>query len=1082
MRKGLLLTLFLSLVVGLCASAQTTHYKPGEKKSSFAVGDKFFFYSTALVLNAEKTAVSQNRTGFLANGGESLSLVKETPYAGASNIHYDSANESSATSVWTVASVELLEDGACIKLSVKANNGNYLSFNGSTTSRNVQYIYLRNWANASSTSKVGDDVVSETGIDNAYVAHSTLTESDNLFIIGNAQSANKHWNGNVSSFATWNTGYPYACYAVMDASVDYAPILEAAQPELTNFITTVQTLATNNYSATSTALTLSTSNLTTNADQNTGGNKDGDGIAALIDNNKGTYWHSSWEQSGAQNPQDWHYLQVDAGALIDGFNFSYSTRNNGEQNPTSFEIQASEDGTNFDYVITLDVANDWMPSRDLTYQKASVTYNSYDIAFRKRYQYVRFVCKSNTSGTTLSGYPIFALSEFSFNKLSFGESTTTPNQKIRYARLNKAIGVAQASNALKPTGLVAEVTAAKNELNVHYLAAQRTAVPDDVTLTLTEDQANPVLYFIHLTGRTDEGGSWHYQYKLLNDGMIKLENTTTPATNIYNYWYFMENPRTGYVRLYAYTEPNAPMGYRSVTDGNSKITNVSTSANPIVGYDYEVVASGNATRPVALKPAGYSTYVSNHGGYTNYMGFYNSKTDGGTGFALVAATTPTAGDKLIELAQTYKTAPIQTRLADSMFGTSLNHLDINWMNTFDNIKVNVLNGLTTTANTISAEGVQSVLDEVNANLDYLAYPHMVQPQPCKFYRFKSVKHNQRLRSDVGAVYTSSSAESTTNRLLCGSADDNGRNSIFYLDENNNLVAYVEGQYMTTSNTALSNAGSAGTAFTFMPGIDHASYRICDSNGRSVYCQKATKTTTETSTDENSEETQTSTSTDYYFWDFGNISYGNYNDNGYDWIIEEITWLPVGVNTTAGYGTLKSPVALAQSDGRITAYTGTVDGSTLRLKPIEGNIPAGTPVVFKYNSGEENGNVFLQVVSDNTAAPDQDLTGSYTTFPKTGSTEESKVIYTLQQLNGNTGFFQYNGTNIVGFRAYLSLDTAVNTESNALKLEFDNTVTGIDEIMFDDDVKQSNIYDLSGRRVNRMTKGMYIINGQKVLIK
>lgn len=1082
MRKGLLLTLFLSLVVGLCASAQTTHYKPGEKKSSFAVGDKFFMYSTAMVLS--NGSYGHERTGFLADNGSNLSLVKDKPFPEASNYHYDAVN---GASVWTVASVETLDNGACIKLAVKSHNDKYLAFGGSTTNSNAQYIYLHNWATVSS-GKVGEDVVSETGVNNAYVAHSTLTADDNLFLVGKYQdptageaNESKYWNGNPQSFATWSTGYPYAFYAVVDASEDYAPILEAAQTELADFITTAQTLVTNNYSATSTALTLSTSNLTTNADQNTGGNKDGGGIAALIDNNKGTYWHSSW-QTTAQNPQDWHYLQVDAGELINGFNFSYSTRNNGEQNPTSFEIQASEDGTNFDYVITLDVANDWMPSRDLTYQKTSVTYNSYDIAFRKQYQYVRFVCKSNTSGTTLSEYPIFALSEFSFNKLSFRESTTTNLQKIRYARLQKAIDIAQAADArTSTTCLVADVTAVQNELNVYYQNALRTTIPESVTtLTLTTDQANPVLYFINPTGRA---ANRYYQYKALENGMIKLEALDAPATNIYNYWYFMENPRTGYVQLYTYTEPNAPIGYRAVSDGNSKLTNVSTSANPIVGYDFEVVASGEGTRPVALKPAGYNTYVSNHGGVTNYMGFYNSKSDGGTGFALVPAEAPAAGDKLIELWETYKSAPIKSRPEDSKFGSALNTLDNNWKNAFDTNVAGILTILSNSANSTTSAEVEAIINYNKANQAYLSYPHMNQPQQGKFYRFKSVKHNQRLRSDVGAVYTSSDATSTTNLLLCGSADDNGRNSIFYLDENNNLVAYVEGQYMTTSNTALSNAGSAGTAFTFMPGIDHASYRICNSAGRSVYCKKATKTTTETSIDENGEETQTSTSTDYYFWDFGNISYGSYNDNGYDWTIEKIEWLPVGVNTTAGYGTLKSPVALEQSYNRITAYTGTVAGSTLRLKPIEGTIPAGTPVVFKYNSGDDNGNVFLEVKPDDTAAaPDQDLTGSYTTFPKTGSTEESKVIYTLQQLNGNTGFFQYNGANIVGFRAYLSLDTAVSTESNALKLEFDNTVTGIDEIMFDDDVKQSNIYDLSGRRVNRMTKGMYIVNGQKVLIK
>lgn len=1068
-----MLVLFLACGIGMQAQ---THYKPGTKKSSFEEGDKFFMYCTALVLNGN--TISQDRTGFLANGGNSsLSLIKQKPF-GTTNFHY-----TNGASVWTVASVETVD--GCIKLSVKPLNSNkYLNFDGATNNAEVQYIYLRNWA-STTAGKPGTDVGSETG-NNAFSAHASLTVEDNLFMVckyqdftAGGENENKFWNGNEKSFAKWTCGYPYAFYTAEDASTEYAPMLQAAQAELNTLISNAKPLVTSNYSVTSsTALTLSTTNLTTNADQNSTTNadyKDGGGIAALFDGettgNK-AYWHSSWG-GGAEDPHDWHYLQVDAGALIDGFNFSYSTRDGGEQNPTSFEIQASVDGTDFDHVITLDEANDWMPGYDLTYKKSPVTYNSYDIAFRKQYRYVRFVCKSNTSGTKLSGYPIFALSEFSFNKLSFGASTTTNLQKIRYARLKKALSIAEAADVSESTTcMVADVEAVKNELNVHYLAAQRTPVPSTVSLTLTTDESSPVLYHIN-SGRASDS---YFTYKALNNGMIKLERLAAPATNIYGYWYFMENPKTGYVQLYAYTEPGAPIGYREVSDGSSKLTNVSTTQNPIVGYDYEVVASNHATYPVALKPAGYNTYVSNHGGEVNFMGFYNGLNDGGTRFALVSVEVPAAGDKLIELAQAYKsnvTVPLNTRPADSKFGTTLNTLDVNWKNSFDNTIGLAINSLLTAANTVTSDDVETAMSKMSSlsssDMAYFAYPRMNQPTPGKFYRFKSVKHNtQRLRSDVGGVYTASDATATTNRLLCGSTTDNGRNSIFYLDENNNLVAYVEGQYVqfpSGAPTALTAVGGTGTTVSFMPGKDHASYRICNSAGRSVYCKKVTKD-----------------AKDYYFWDFGGVSYGH-TDNGYDWTIEEVEWLPVGVNTTAGYGTLKSPVALRQTDdnsvARITAYTGNVDGSTLRLSPIEGNIPAGTPVVFKYNTGEEDGNVFLKVMTDETAAPSQNLKGSYVTLPKS-TAEAGKVVYTLQQIGGNTGFYQYSGANIQGFRAYLSLNNAV--AAGAIGLEFDNAVTGIDEIVFDDDVKQSNIYDLSGRRVNRMTKGMYIVNGQKVLIK
>ena len=43
-------------------------------------------------------------------------------------------------------------------------------------------------------------------------------------------------------------------------------------------------------------------------------------------------------------------------------------------------------------------------------------------------------------------------------------------------------------------------------------------------------------------------------------------------------------------------------------------------------------------------------------------------------------------------------------------------------------------------------------------------------------------------------------------------------------------------------------------------------------------------------------------------------------------------------------------------------------------------------------------------------------------------------------------------------------------------------TGIDDIEGEDESAETVIYDLRGRRVDNPTKGMYIVNGKKVLIK
>ena len=1077
MRKPItLLTLLLCFVCGLTASAQTaTHYKPGVRKASFAENDLVFIYNTA--------KDGYDRRGFLSKSGNSLGLIKDSPLSSASNFHLVKASDLSVWKVVTAVTVNDATNGDFIKLSLKSvSTDTYLGHDGSTNNSTEQFLYLQKWS-VSSASK-GD--ISSEKEDGTVVAHRALTSSDNVFSVAkatNISSSSKdnsnYWNGNSGSFTCWQNAHPYAFYAVEDCSEEYQAKLASAQAELTTLINSSnEVLSTAGYTTTVTPVPLNESNLTTNADQNTGGKKDGDGLAALYSNDASKYWHSSW-QTSAQNPQDWHYLQVDAGELIDGFRFSYTTRNNGEQSPTSFEIQASTDGTTYDYVITLDDTNDWMPGRALTYQKASVTYESYDIPFQKQYRYVRFLCKKNASGTTLSGYPIFALSKFSFSKVSFSTtSTTTVGQKLRYARLKKAISLADAADEkTSTTCFVADVNAVKNTLDTYKTIAGRSAamIADGISLNLTTDKNNPNLYYI----KCHRDGNMYFKYKSRDEGMIRLESSTEQALagDFSAYWYFMENLKTGAINLYTYAEPEAPMGYRAVADGNSKLTTISTSANPIVGYDYEVVAISNTNYPIALKPLCYSTYVSNHGGVSNRMGFWTG-TDSGTGLALTEATSIENAVSLIELAELYKNAPRDSRVEDSYFASQLNKLDPTWKDLYDSSIGATKTALFTNANTVSASDLSTLITNMSADLSSLSSYKMYQPATGKFYRFKSVKHsNKFLRSNQ--ITLQKNATTTETRLACGANDDNGRESIFYLTPENKIVAYVEGQYVGNNRENLSSVGSAGDAYRFDCGKDNASYTIRTQSGdRALYCKETTYTYTA------GEETISNT---YYHWDIGTLNNNAHTDNGYDWVIEEVSWLPVGVSTAAGFGTLYSPVALGQTNGvdtrRIQAYTGAVADGVLKLTPIEGTIPQNTPVIFQYLTGEEKGNVFLPVTGDvDNAAYENNGTNGYLSgqFVTTAKAADAS-IYTLQNKSTHgIGMYKYNGANIQGFRAYLPY-TAPAGGGNALRMVFDDVTTGIEGIEVNDGGKTA-IYDLSGRRVSRMTKGFYIVNGKKTLIK
>ena len=72
------------------------------------------------------------------------------------------------------------------------------------------------------------------------------------------------------------------------------------------------------------------------------------------------------------------------------------------------------------------------------------------------------------------------------------------------------------------------------------------------------------------------------------------------------------------------------------------------------------------------------------------------------------------------------------------------------------------------------------------------------------------------------------------------------------------------------------------------------------------------------------------------------------------------------------------------------------------------------------------------------------------------------------------------------KAYLQIPTAwlneeTASEARSVKLVFDDgESTGIDEVNRVVESKEEIIYDLQGRRVKNPSKGIYIINGKKVV--
>ena len=180
----------------------------------------------------------------------------------------------------------------------------------------------------------------------------------------------------------------------------------------------------------------------------------------------------------------------------------------------------------------------------------------------------------------------------------------------------------------------------------------------------------------------------------------------------------------------------------------------------------------------------------------------------------------------------------------------------------------------------------------------------------------------------------------------------------------------------------------------------------------------------------------------------------------------------------GYATLYSPVALTVPSEGVTAHTVTVDGEWAVFGDALTTIPANTGVILN-GAGTHTFAI--------TTAPEFDgdnlLTG--TTVATEITKQDGYSYYILA--NGEKGVGLYNPVlgdddtkfNNAANKAYLAVPAEQAQGVASYSFRFDGT-TGIENV--ESQSEGTAIYDLMGRRVENPTRGIYVINGKKVLVK
>lgn len=196
----------------------------------------------------------------------------------------------------------------------------------------------------------------------------------------------------------------------------------------------------------------------------------------------------------------------------------------------------------------------------------------------------------------------------------------------------------------------------------------------------------------------------------------------------------------------------------------------------------------------------------------------------------------------------------------------------------------------------------------------------------------------------------------------------------------------------------------------------------------------------------------------------------------DWHME-ITGVSASISS-AGWATLYTPYALDFSgvDG-LTAYTATLDGSTIKLKAVD-DVPANTGVVLK---GTASSTYNIPVITSSSTAKGA-LIGNATeatAYDAAGSGNAYYVLATSEDANYQVQFRPVTSGSIAAGKAYLEAPYTPSGSVKALNVVFSDA-TGIKAI--DNKIANGDIFNLAGQRVNKAQKGFYIVNGKKVIVK
>ena len=803
-------------------------------------------------------------------------------------------------------------------------------------------------------------------------------------------------------------------------------------------------------------------------------------ISAAIDNNPATYYGSTWGSEVGHR----HYWQVDLAdaANLEEFTFSYITRANLNDTPTKINVQGSADGTTFTDIVVL---TDGLPTT------GGATYNSAKIV-NNGYRYIRFEVPSTVNNYSAPGKPdqevTVSIAEFSLsdanvdnysavdknkaNAISAAEevlnadNNTLQSVQTAIEAFNAAMVSGQCTVSYsfiykgvekltqEVDGYVGEEYPAFTVLPYGVSATKPAGVIDandvvdgKVTKTIEVTDALPFVaaadyasiknwYYIQMHS---SGGSYSRYIQAMDD-YIEWLDVDMNASEVDSYtWGFIGNPFDGF-KLVNYA------------NGNTKGVNANASADPVINPAMGDIATATAwtLKPSASNPTA-EYFCFQYPGSNQYMNaqsgkiaFWGSADEGSTMWVterdLSGATELQA---VIDQVEAFVAAGVAN-------GTTVGYL------TSESV-ANVATALTAAKEAVATK--TGCLEAQIALQEAVDAVETIQPEEGKFYVIASAMPESDGRSgqkmyvnnDGGMQFNAENAIANVFQFV-----SNGNGNFF-------LKSVERGSFMNTNKghnggqetaVATTTADAKAIAIANMGRANAVS--LIPEGGAMMHAQAAGSSVVAWNNTDNAGASA---------WTIQEVDINNYahalNVTSAEWAT-----LVLGYNAEIPEG--------------VTVYAvSELNENAATLTEVENTIPAGAAVlinaaegtyVFNYTeSADAIGTNLLKGTVFNTNIAEEAYVLGY--VGEEGSEEVGFYTATLNQVD-NTAFKNN------AFKAYLPKNQGA---SLALRFNFGGETTGIEGVIEGTNAN-AVIFDLSGRRVAKMQKGIYIVNGKKVYVK